>query len=291
MAKGIEIIIAGIIAGIVAYTTSILGIKGTVLGAVITSILIELLSNFFKEPFEKTSTRKNYVKITYLLPLFLIGLIEIIYLLIDSSFKSYKLFYLLEDMASGNLFRIMGLSLIVMGVYPIVQSKDIKRDYGLIIAILGIILLLRGFVDADYFLVSLYAPLFVEYDFIISLVIISGISYVIFKVLNEVFKTKTDEISKEDDKTNFKFNKSDKSKIKTKKQYKRKPRNYTKTKKSRKNDFRHNKPKITKAYNTSKPNEDNIPKLVGNEVSDKHVSEKTHLYYNAPDDFDLIDKE
>ena len=29
MAKGIEIIIAGIIAGVVAYTTSILGIKGT----------------------------------------------------------------------------------------------------------------------------------------------------------------------------------------------------------------------------------------------------------------------
>ena len=97
MAREIEIITAGLIAGVVAYTTSILGIKGTVLGAVITSILVEILSNLFKESFEKTSLRKKSVKLIYLLPLVVIGVIELIYLFMDVSFQSSQLFNFLES--------------------------------------------------------------------------------------------------------------------------------------------------------------------------------------------------
>ncbi len=285
MAKGIEIIIAGIIAGIVAYTTSILGIKGTVLGAVITSILVELLSNFFKEPFEKTSLRKKSVKLIYLLPLVVIGLIELVYLFMDVSFHSYQLFNFLESMANNNLFRIMGISLILMGISPIIRSKAIKREYGLIVLVVGVILSLRGFVDADFAFVSLYAPLFTEYDLIITTFILFGLGFVIFKVVKEVLELKDDELF-ESDESKPKFNKTyKKPKSKNYKKfkngkYKHKPNYYTKSKANSETHKRHEPIK-------SDSNQ------VGDEGAnpDKHISEKTHLYYNAPDELDILDKE
>lgn len=280
MAKGIEIIIAGIIAGVVAYTTSILGIKGTVLGAVITSILVELLSNVFKEPFERTSLRKKSLKIIYLLPLVIIGFIELVYLFVDASFTAYQLFNLLEDVSNNNLFRIMGLSLIIMGIYPIIQPKDIKRLYGLIVLIMGIILVLRGFIDADFTFVSLYSVIFVEYDLLLTGIVIAGLAFVIFNVINESFKVKSTK-SSEYDEIRDSFNKNYK-KSKNKK-YKHKPKNNTYKS--------HSKPKNRTNNTKSKFSKSNDAQLSNNNDLNNHVSEKTNLYYNTPDDLDILDKE
>lgn len=49
-AKMTDILILGIISGIVALLTSVMGISGTIIGSVVSSILAELLKTYFKDP-------------------------------------------------------------------------------------------------------------------------------------------------------------------------------------------------------------------------------------------------
>lgn len=85
---------AGLIAGIVAYTTSQLGIGGTVLGAVLGSMLYQLMSHFIKDPVETVQTQKVEREIFYVFPLVIILAIEIIYLLSDLYHSPEQIFFL-----------------------------------------------------------------------------------------------------------------------------------------------------------------------------------------------------
>lgn len=65
-AKMTDILILGIISGIVALLTSVMGISGTIIGSVVSSILAEFLKTYFKDPvknkvseYEK-SNNENY---------------------------------------------------------------------------------------------------------------------------------------------------------------------------------------------------------------------------------------
>ncbi|HIH62141.1 MAG TPA: hypothetical protein HA298_05640, partial [Methanobacteriales archaeon] len=56
MSKAFDIIMAGLISGIVAFTTQKLGVGGTALGAVLGSMLYQLLSHYLREPLGNVKT-------------------------------------------------------------------------------------------------------------------------------------------------------------------------------------------------------------------------------------------
>lgn len=215
MSKMLDIIMAGVISGIVALTTTKLGIGGTVIGAVIGAMLYQVMSHFIKEPLENVNTRKNVhirtnvhtrtnvptkknvptrksvntnrieTRIAYVFPLIIIVAVELIYLFSSVYWKPDQIFHYLESATDGSLFRTIGLGLLIMGIYPILQSENIKRSYGYIILSVGIVKLLNGFVDMHSPFVKLYANFFADFGLVISLAVIAALSYVILSIIQE----------------------------------------------------------------------------------------------------------
>jgi len=185
LSKAFDIIMAGIISGIVAFTTQKLGVGGTALGAVLGSMLYQLLSHYFREPLGNVKTRIVEDKIVFTIPLIVILIIEVINFLANFYWKSESILYLLEGVTHWNLFRSMGLGLLIMGLYPFFRSDEIKRLYGYLLIFAGLLLLLRGFVDVNSPIVKLYSPLFYQFDALISVIIITILVYVIAVLFNE----------------------------------------------------------------------------------------------------------
>ncbi|MEN6552164.1 MAG: hypothetical protein ABFC34_04660 [Methanobacterium sp.] len=203
MSKMLDVIMAGVISGIVALTTTKLGVGGTVIGAVIGAMLYQVMSHFIKEPLENVNTKKKVhtrenvninksvntqkieTKIVYVFPLIIIVAVELIYLFSSVYWKPDQIFNYLEHVTDGTLFRTIGLGLLIMGIYPIIQSENIKRSYGYIILSVGIIKLLNGFVDTHSPFVKLYANLFADFGLVISLAVIAALSYVILSIIQE----------------------------------------------------------------------------------------------------------
>lgn len=185
MSKMLDVIMAGVISGIVAFTTSKMGISGTVLGAVLGAMLYQLMSHYVKEPLGNVKTKKIETRVVYTIPLILILAVEIIYIFAAVYWKPEQIFYFLENATNWNLFRSIGIGLICMGIYPILISENIKKSYGYLILSVGIVILLKGLLDTNLSIVDLYAPIFVEFSFIISLGIIAVLLYVIISVIQE----------------------------------------------------------------------------------------------------------
>ena len=187
----LDIVMAGVISGIVAFTTSKLGIGGTIIGAVMGAMLYQFMSHYVKEPLGNVdakkivNTNKIETKIVYAIPLIIIVVVEIIYLFSAVYWKPEQIFNFLESATDGSLFRTIGLGLIIMGIYPLLQSENIKRSYGYIILSVGIVKLLNGFVDIHSPFVKLYANLFADFGLIISLAVIAALSYVILSIIQE----------------------------------------------------------------------------------------------------------
>jgi len=185
MSKMFDVLMAGVISGLIAYTTSKIGLSGTVIVTVIGAMLYQFMSHYIKDPLENVNTKKIETRIVYTIPLIIILIIEIIYIFAAVYFKPQQIFYFLENLTDWNLFRSIGIGLIIMGIYPIFISENIKRSYGYIILIIGIILLLKGFIDASASLVNLYAPIFTQYGLIISLGIVAALLYVVLSIIQE----------------------------------------------------------------------------------------------------------
>ncbi|MEN6593255.1 MAG: hypothetical protein ABFC12_08465 [Methanobacterium sp.] len=192
MSKTLDILMAGLIAGIVAYTTSQLGIGGTVLGAVLGSILYQLMSHFLKNPVENVKTQNIEREIVYIFPLIVILAIEVVYLLSSIYHTPQEIFFTLESATGNNLFKLMGIGLIVMGLFPIIQGfyPDIKhyninKMYGYILVAVGVVKLLVGFADVNNPLAQLYAPLYYQVNEVVSLVIIAAITFVVVAIARD----------------------------------------------------------------------------------------------------------
>jgi hypothetical protein len=175
----------GVISGLAAFATSKLGLAGTVIGAVIGSMLYQVMSHFVREPLENVKTKRIEREIFYVFPLILILIIEIIYLLSAFYLQTGDIFYFLEFATGGNLFKTMGISLIIMGIYPVIKPESIPRHYGVIIMAIGFIKLLWGFIDVNSAFVSLYSPLFFQFNEVISIAMIIALSYVIISLVND----------------------------------------------------------------------------------------------------------
>ena len=188
MSKSSDVIMAGIIAGIVAYATHILGISGTVIGSVAAAILYQVMSHLSENPLKGIKTQNVEARLVYIFPLILIVGIELLFILAKLYLKPGNFFYTLENATNGNLFRSIGLGLIIMGIYPIILSENIKKVYGYIIIAVGVIVLLGGFADFKAPITDFYSFIFAETGILISLMVIAALSYVVVAIANESIK-------------------------------------------------------------------------------------------------------
>jgi len=185
LVKHFNVIMAGVISGIVALFTSILGISGTIIGSVISSFLYQLISSYSQEKFEEGSISKHNIagEIVYIFPLVVIILIELIYCLSSLHYNFALVFNLLESATADNLFRVMGIGLIILSFYPFVKTNNIKRNNGVIVFILGVFVLLRGCVDLNSLFYLLYSKIFYRFDLIFSIIVILALSFVVINIL------------------------------------------------------------------------------------------------------------
>jgi hypothetical protein len=185
MSKTLDVVMAGVIAGIVAFTTSKLGIGGTVIGSVLGVMLYQILSHFIRDPLGRVKTQKIETRIVYSFPLIIILVIEVIYVLSFLFVKPHQIFYFLEGATGWNLFRSIGLGLLFMGIYPIIESENIKKLYGYILLTIGIIKLLQGFADIEFGIIDPFSDVFYRFSIIISLIVVAGLLFVIISLIRE----------------------------------------------------------------------------------------------------------
>jgi len=201
LTKAFDIFMAGIISGIVAFTTSKLGVGGTVMGAVLGSMLYQLLSHYFREPLKNVKTERVESRVVFAIPLIIIVIIEFIYLLGNFQWRPQQIFYLLEEATSWNLFRSIGVGLMVMGIYPLFQPETIKKSYGHVLLVMGFMVLLRGLVDVNSPIIAVYRAIFYEFDVLITVTVILSLLYMIISILREsVVIVIEDEVSEENEK-------------------------------------------------------------------------------------------
>lgn len=131
-----KIILVGFISAFVAILTSVLGVAGTVIGSVISSVLYNMLSEALEKPVTNASfNSKNFEwDIAYIFPIVVIAIIQLMLifaLLAESGVlpANFLNAYLsLQHLANNNLYRILGLALIVMSIYPIVlKPENVKK--------------------------------------------------------------------------------------------------------------------------------------------------------------------
>ena len=186
-----KIILVGCISAFVAVLTSVLGVAGTVIGSVISSVLYNMLSEALEKPVSSATFSTNFEwEVAYIFPLAVIAIIQLLLIfallsewgLLPGTFLSAYL--VLQDFANNNLYRILGLAMLVISVYPFVLKPDfIKKSHGAIIAFVGLIFLARGFADAGNRLTNMYDVIFVYFDFPIAVIAFILILFVIIKIL------------------------------------------------------------------------------------------------------------
>lgn len=191
-----KIILVGFISAFVAVLTSVLGVAGTVIGSVISSMLYNMLSEALESPVSNAAFSTNFEwEIAYIFPLIVIALIQsllIFALLSGWGFLPETFltaFLSLQQLANHNLYRILGIAMLVISVYPIILKPDIiKKSDGAIIAFVGLIFLARGFVDMGNAITDAYDIIFVYFDFPIAIFALILILYVIYHIASAANK-------------------------------------------------------------------------------------------------------
>ena len=186
-----KIILVGFISAFVAVLTSILGVAGTIIGSVISSVLYNMLTEALSNPVSEAKFSKSFEwEIAYIFPLVVIGLIQL--LLIFALLSQWGMlpqtflnaFLSLQNLANNSLYRILGVAMIIISVYPLLLNPDIiKKSHGAIIAFVGLIFLARGFVDAGNVITNIYDGVFARFDFPIAVIALILIVFVIYKIL------------------------------------------------------------------------------------------------------------
>ena len=192
-----KLILVGLISAFVAVLTSVLGVAGTVIGSVISSVLYNMLSEALEKPVSDVKIKHDFEwDVAYVFPLIVISLIQLLLIcsflaefgILPSTFLNAYLS--LQDFANNNLYRILGLALIVISVYPLVlKPENVKKVHGVIIAAIGIVCLARGFVDMGNQITDLYHPIFAVFDFPIAVIAFILLVVVIVRILMSAWES------------------------------------------------------------------------------------------------------
>ncbi len=195
MVKHFNVMMAAFISGTVALFTSVLGVSGTIIGSVLSSFLYQLLSGYSEEKIEEGALRKPKLanEIVYIFPLVVIGIIELIFFLSALHYRFDMIFDFLESAVANNLFRLMGIGLIILGAYPYCNSNNIDKRNGTVVLIVGVLLLLRGLMDISSITSKIFYAVFAPFDSLFALVVIVLLALVIINILissdKEYFKS------------------------------------------------------------------------------------------------------
>ena len=187
-----KIILVACISAFVAVTTAILGVAGTIIGSVLSSVLYNVLSEALEKPVENAKISTNFEwDIAYVFPLIVILLIQLMLILAFLSEWGFlpKIFlniYLsIQGVASNNLYRILGLSLVVMCAYPFVIKRNyVKRFDGIVILFVGLLFLARGFSDMGNSVSQVFRLVYSYVDFPIALIAFLLLVYVVHSILS-----------------------------------------------------------------------------------------------------------
>lgn len=194
MVKHFNVMMAAIISGTVALFTSVLGVSGTIIGSVLSSFLYQLLTSYSEEKYDEGSIRKPKLanEIVYIFPLVIIAIIELIFFFSALHYRFDMIFTFLEEAVANNLFRLMGLGLIVLGAYPYFNSNNIAKRNGTVLLIVGVLLLLRGLMDVTSITSRIFHAIFAPFDMFFALFVVIALALVIINILlnseNDYFK-------------------------------------------------------------------------------------------------------
>lgn len=186
-----KLLLVGFISAFVALLTSIMGVAGTVIGSVISSVLYNMLTEALDKPVNKTTFSPNFEwDLAYVFPLAVIALIQLLLIfallsqlgILPTTFLN--VFLSIQNLANNNLYRILGIALLVISVYPLVLKPDfVKKAHGGIIAFVGLIFLARGFVDLGNSITEIYDDVFIHFDLPIAIIAFILLLFVIVRIL------------------------------------------------------------------------------------------------------------
>lgn len=199
-----KIILVGFISAFVAVLTSILGVAGTIIGSVVSSVLYNMLTEALERPVSDAKFSTNFEwEIAYIFPLAVIALIQLLLIFALLSeigvlpYGFHNAFMSLQEFANNNLYRILGIAMLVISAYPLILKPDIiKKSHGAIIAFVGLIFLARGFADAGNRLTNVYDIIFVYFDLPIAIIALVLIAFVIIKILLSANESEKEFIAK-----------------------------------------------------------------------------------------------
>ena len=186
-----KLILVGFISAFVAVLTSIMGVAGTIIGSVISSVLYNMLTEALESPMKRATFSPDFEwDIAYVFPLIVIALIQLLLIfallaelgILPTTFLNAYLS--LQSFADNNLYRLLGVALLVISVYPLVLKPNfVKKEHGIIIAFVGLIFLARGFVDLGNRFTNLYDAIFSYFDLPIAIIAFILLVFVICRVL------------------------------------------------------------------------------------------------------------
>ncbi len=186
-----KIILVGFISAFVAILTSVMGVTGTIIGSVISSVLYNMLTEALDKPVGNAKIKASFEwDIAYIFPITVIALIQLLLIfallsengVLPQGFLSVYLS--LQDIANNNLYRLLGVALIVISAYPIILKPDfVKREHGFILVFVALIFLARGFVDMGNKVSDMYDEVFIYFDFPIAIIAFVLLVFVIIRIL------------------------------------------------------------------------------------------------------------
>ena len=186
-----KLLLVGFISAFVAFLTSIMGVAGTVIGSVITSVLYNMLTEALENPVNKATLSRNFEwDIAYIFPLVVIALIQLLLIfaliaemgILPSTF--INVYLLIQDVANNNLYRLLGVALLIISAYPLVLKPEfVKKEHGGIIAFVGLVFLARGFVDLGNSITDIYDTVFIHFDLPIAIITFALLVFVIVRIL------------------------------------------------------------------------------------------------------------
>lgn len=192
-----KIVLVGFISAFVALLTSIMGVAGTIIGSVISSVLYNMLTEALESPVDKATFSANFEwDIAYVFPIAVIALIQLllIFALLAEAGQFPTTFlnvYLsLQQLANNNLYRLLGIALLVISAYPLILKPDhVKKEHGAILVFVALIFLARGFVDLGNRFTDIYDDVFVMFDFPIAVIAFILLVFVIVRILMSASKS------------------------------------------------------------------------------------------------------
>ena len=180
-----------------------MGVAGTIIGSVISSVLYNMLTEALEKPVDKATFSTNFEwEIAYVFPIAVIALIQLLLIfallaetgIFPSTFLNVYLS--LQQFANNNLYRLLGIALLVISAYPIILKPDfVKKEHGAILVFVGLIFLARGFVDLGNRITNIYDDVFIMFDLPIAIIAFILLVFVILRILisanksNNEFKT------------------------------------------------------------------------------------------------------